>query len=77
MKAMKVQVKLFATSSEDMGRVKELEYTEEIPVARVLNDLSISESDVGILLVNGIHRGTDYRLHDHDALAITPSLLHH
>lgn len=74
---MKVQVKLFATSSEDMGRVKELEYTEEIPVARVLNDLSISESDVGILLVNGIHRGTDYRLHDHDALAITPSLLHH
>lgn len=74
---MKVQVKLFATSREDMGRVKELEYTEEILVARVLNDLSISESDVGILLVNGIHRGTDYRLHDHDALAITPSLLHH
>lgn len=50
---------------------------EEIPAARVLNDLSISEYDVGILLVNGIHRGTDHTLHDHYTLAITPSLLHH
>lgn len=74
---MKVQVKLFATFREDMGRVRELEYMDDVPVSRVLYDLSISESDVGILLVNGIHRGTDYRLHDHDALAVTSSLLHH
>lgn len=74
---MMIQVKLFATTSEGNGRFREFEYEEEIPVSRVLKDLSIPETDIGILLVNGIHRGTDYRLHDHDALALTPSLLHH
>ncbi len=72
MSAMKVQVKLFATFRNGRQELQEFEYPQDIPISTVLKDLSLSQSDVGMALVNGIHATTDNKLHDHDVLALVP-----
>ena len=72
MKAMKVQVKLFATFRNGRWKMQEFEYPHDIPVSTVLKDLSLSEEDVGMVLVNGIHKNPKNQLHDHDVLALLP-----
>ena len=77
--AMKVQVKLFATFRNGRWKMQEFEYPHDIPVSTVLKDLSLSEEDVGMVLVNGIHKTTNNQLHDHDVLALVPQYkpIHH
>lgn len=70
--AMKVQVKLFATFRNGRQELQEFEYPQDIPISTVLKDLSLSENDIGMALVNGIHATTDNKLHDHDVLALVP-----
>ncbi|MCR3956013.1 MAG: hypothetical protein NUK57_06905 [Gudongella sp.] len=69
---MKVQVKLFATFRNGRQELQEFEYPQDIPISTVLKDLSLSSSDIGMALVNGIHATTDNKLHDHDVLALVP-----
>ncbi len=70
--AMKVQVKLFATFRNGRQGLQEFEYPQDIPISTVLKDLSLSENDIGMALVNGIRATTDNKLHDHDVLALVP-----
>ena len=70
--AMKVQVKLFATFRNGRQELQEFEYPQDIPISTVLKDLSLSSTDIGMALVNGIHATTDNKLHDHDVLALVP-----
>jgi|GEM_PF-925163 len=69
---MKIQVKLFATFRNGRWKIQEFDYPQDIPVSTVLKDLSLSESDVGMVLVNGIHKTTNNELHDHVVLALVP-----
>jgi len=69
---LKVQVKLFATFRNGRQGAQEFEYPHDIPISTVLKDLSLSQDDVGMALVNGIRETNDIKLHDHDVLALVP-----
>jgi sulfur-carrier protein len=69
---MKIKVRLFATLRA--GREKELyvEGTQGMTCLTIINQLSIAEKDVSILLVNGRSSTLDYVLIPEDVVSIFP-----
>ena len=71
---MVVEVKLFATFREGRFNEKELELFEESSVSDLLKYLKIPEKDAKILIVNGLAVSVEYKLSNHDVIAIFPPI---
>ena len=76
---MKIKVKLFSilrryepSNGSDHERI--VQFDEQVKVKDVIEELKISSSDVGIILINGIHKDANAILQDGDELAIFPSV---
>lgn len=69
---MQVTVKLFANFR--IGRFKEAtrEYDPAPTVRRIVEDLGIPDSEVGIIFINGRGAGMDQALADGDDLSLFP-----
>jgi molybdopterin synthase sulfur carrier subunit len=69
---MHVNVKLIGLFQ--IGRFKQEErvYAQGATVETVVADLSLPRQHFGIVLVNGVHAGSDTVLHEGDLLAIMP-----
>jgi len=70
--AMNITVKLFASFRTGRFGEKNFDYPEACRVSRVLHELDIAASEVGVLLVNGRHVTVDSNLSPGDTLAIFP-----
>ena len=69
---MKISVKLVGAFR--VGRFKEdvREYSPSTCVREVVEDLQISGSLLGTVLINDVHAGVDNVLHDGDRLCLLP-----
>lgn len=69
---MKITVKLFATLRQGRFKVEEQEYPAGTTVVDIIDKLSISHKELGVLFLNGKHTELDTVLNEHDVLAIFP-----
>lgn len=69
---MKITVKLFATLRKDRFKTAEFTYPHAPQIVDVLDQLSIKEKDIAIVLVNGKDADLDRVLMDGDTLALFP-----
>jgi molybdopterin synthase sulfur carrier subunit len=65
-------VKLFASLRHGRFNEQQLAYVYGIAISSILEDLNIDSNEVGILLVNGCHVKSDYKLQEGDTLSIFP-----
>ena len=71
---MKITVKLFATFRIGRFSIEEREYPAGTTVSRIAAELGLTESELGIMLVNSRHVRLDHLLEDGDVLALFPLL---
>lgn len=71
---MVVEVRLFATLRESRLKKREMGLTKKSSLDDLLEDLKISEKELGILFVNGRNAASEYTLAPHDVVSIFPSL---
>jgi sulfur carrier protein len=69
---MKATVKLFATLRQARGKVIEMEITENTVVRDLLNQLSIENEEIAILLVNGKDGKFDQKIYEGDIISLFP-----
>ena len=72
---MEITLKLFAYFRD--GRFKKaasLSFAEGTTVQDVIVSLDIDLDDVGVVMVNNRHASYDYKLQQHDVLAIFPKI---
>lgn len=69
---MNVKVKLFATFRVGRFDIEDREYPEGTTVEQVVEELQLSQEQLGILMVNSRHVDLDRVLHDGETLAIFP-----
>ena len=71
---MQIKVKLFA--SFRIGRFKEdlCEYSAGATIKEIVRQLGITESSLGIILLNGQHADDGKTLHEGDVLSLIPLL---
>lgn len=69
---MQITVKLFATFRLGRFAIEEREYPEGTRVRDIVEELALSEQELGILLINSRHVELDRVLTEGDTLAIFP-----
>lgn len=52
---MKITLKLFATFRDNRFKVAEREYADNATIGTILEELGISEPELGVALINGRH----------------------
>lgn len=67
-----IEVRLFATFRVNRDKILFLPAQEHPNVTSILNHLDIPESEVAILLVNGLHSKAETPVHDGDVIALFP-----
>ena len=71
---MKVTVKLFASFRTGRFVMEEREYPDGTTVGQVVEELRLSEQELGIMMVNSRHVKLDRVLAEGDTLALFPLL---
>jgi len=69
---MKITVKLFASFRDNRFRTAERDYTADATPRAVMEELGLTEEEMGIVLINGRHVSLDDALRDGDSLALFP-----
>mgnify|MGYP000039618488 CR=1 FL=1 len=69
---MKITVKLFASFRVGRFKVEERNYPPGTRIRRIVEELGLSEKELGVVMVNGRHAPLDYALEEGDALALFP-----
>ncbi|AJF07919.1 MoaD/ThiS family protein [Geoalkalibacter subterraneus] len=69
---MKITVKLFASFRVGRFKVEDRDYPPGTPVRRIVEELGLSEDQLGVVMVNYRHAALDYELKEGDALALFP-----
>lgn len=69
---MRVNVKLFATLRDGRGKILMMDGQAGLSPRLILERLSIPESEIAILLVNGRDGSLDAELRDGDTLSLFP-----
>lgn len=69
---MHVTVRLFATFRIGRFAAETREYPPRAPIAEVIRELQIPESEVSMIMVNGRHAEPAQELNDGDSLALFP-----
>lgn len=71
---MKITVKLFATLQKGRFDRETKEYSSDITVSEVADELNIPEDQAAIIFVNNRHATFDHQLSDGDLLAFFPPI---
>lgn len=71
---MKVTVKLFASFRTGRFVMEEREYPDGTTVGQIVEELGLSEQELGIMMVNSRHVKLDRTLAEGDTLALFPLL---
>ena len=69
---MKITVKLFASFRIGRFKIEERDYPPSTHIRRIVEELELSEEELGVVMVNGRHAALDYELKEGDALALFP-----
>jgi len=69
---MEIKVRLFATLRENRGKELAVFLSNSPNVRAVIDSLGIKESEVAILLVNGLDAKLDRQLQEKDVVSIFP-----
>ncbi|GFO57920.1 molybdopterin synthase sulfur carrier subunit [Geomonas silvestris] len=69
---MRVTVKLFATFRNGRFKVEERELPEGTQCRQVVADLSLTDDEIGIIMINGRHGMLDQELQPGDVLSLFP-----
>lgn len=69
---MKITVKLFASFRDNRFKVEQREYPEGTLCRNVMDELGLTEEEMGIVLINGRHASVDAQLKDGDTLSMFP-----
>ncbi|GFO66712.1 molybdopterin synthase sulfur carrier subunit [Geomonas limicola] len=69
---MQVTVKLFATFRNGRFKLEERELPEGTLVRQVVADLSLTDDEIGIIMINGRHGMLDQELLPGDVLSLFP-----
>ncbi|UFS72612.1 MoaD/ThiS family protein [Geomonas sp. RF6] len=69
---MKITVKLFASFRDNRFKVEEREYPEGTVPRTIMEELGITEEEMGIVLINGRHVSLDDPLQEGHTLAMFP-----
>lgn len=71
---MKIVVKLFASFRDGRFKEEQQEFQEGITLGRVVSSMGITEADIGMTLVNGLHASMDRALREGDTISLFPML---
>lgn len=71
---MNITVKLFATFRTGRFSIDSRHYPDGTTVVDVVQELKLSETELGIIMVNRRHVKLDHRLAEGDTLALFPLL---
>ena len=69
---MQITIKLFATFREGRFSIKQKDIAPETDIKKIVDELKIPEEELGIILVNSRHAGTQQILKDGDTLSLFP-----
>ncbi|WP_313341174.1 MoaD/ThiS family protein [Sedimentibacter sp.] len=69
---MEVEIRLFASFRKGRWKCKRLTYDNGDKITNILNSLNINKDEIGMILVNGEYRNSEYILSDGDILSIFP-----
>ena len=69
---MEIKVRLFATLREKRGKEVTTVLSDSPTVKELIDSLGIKESEVAILLVNGLDAKLDRQLQEKDVVSIFP-----
>ena len=69
-----VEVRLFATLRENRGQVVDVQWNKGMSGFDLLTALDISDEDVKIFLINGVHSKPDAILKAEDVIALFPAV---
>jgi len=69
---MKIEIRLFATLREGRWKKNILNYENRVTPRMIIEELHIDQSEVAILLHNGMAGNLDVELKDGDILSIFP-----
>jgi len=69
---MEIKVRLFATLREKRGKEVTTVLSDSPTVRELIDSLGIKESEVAILLVNGLDAKLDRQLQEKDVVSIFP-----
>lgn len=69
---MEIEVRLFASFREGRWKSKRLQFSEDLHIIDILDTLHININEIGMILVNGSYKTTDFKLNDGDILALFP-----
>ena len=76
---MNIQIKLFSSLAkflpeDTIGKQAPLSVPEKITIVDVLEQLSIPRKMTRLIMVNGVHRRSDYVLQEGDLLSVFPPI---
>ena len=71
---MQVRVKLFGIFRIDRFKEEDRNYPPGIRVREIVAELSLPETLLGIILINGVHSNDEATLQDGDSLSLLPLL---
>jgi sulfur carrier protein ThiS len=71
---MRLTIKLHGVFRIGRGKEMPRDYPPGTTVRQVLDDLTIPDQLLGIVLINGAHAGSDDLLHEGDVLSLLPFL---
>ncbi len=69
---MKIEIRLFATLRQGRWKKNSLSYENRATPRMIIKELDIDQSEVAILLHNGMTGNLDVELNDGDILSIFP-----
>ncbi len=69
---MEIKVRLFATLREKRGKELMVDLNDSSTIRELINSLEIKESEVAILLLNGLDAKLDRQLHEGNVVSIFP-----
>lgn len=72
MRAIKIEVRLFAYFREGRNKIQTLEVNEDTSITKIFEILNIKEEEVALLLLNGFDGSSDRKLKDGDVLSLFP-----
>ena len=69
---MQITVKLFATFRNGRFKIETQKPPVDSSCRTIMHDLGLTETEIGVVLVNGRHATLDHVLQDSDTLSLFP-----